>query len=173
MINPDHIFAVVETARAKAPLIRSALLQMPQLGWAHASIEATDVGEWNYGITLALVCTGRAFLLSRATSEDRAAIAADVEAVLDHQVGDPSNEFPSLDLEEFEAELRAALAELKSNQPTLPFSDRMNAALGERVCTWVGLAHDPAWSDVQRPLLHMTIGQICNLTTHGSLGHLA
>ena len=87
MINPDHIFAVVDTAQAKAPLIRPALLQMPQLDWAHASIEASDEEEWTYGTLLALVCAGRAFLLSRTAADEHDALTDGIDAVLDSQVG--------------------------------------------------------------------------------------
>ena len=162
--NHEHILAVVETAQAKAPLIRPALLQMPYLDWAHASIKATDEDAWAYGAFLALVCVGRALLLSRSPTESHDGFTAAIDYAINSHVGNSTHKFPSLDLEEFDSELRATLAGLDTLVPTLAFPDRMNAALGQCVCKWVALVHDSTWESSQRPLLHMAIGGVCNRT---------
>lgn len=169
MFNHDHILAVVETAQTKAPLIRPALLQMPNLDWAHASIKATDQEKWTYGTLLALLCVGRALLLSRTATDAHDALTEAVGYAINSRVANSTNMFPSLDLEEFDVELRDVLTDLATLVPTLAFRDRMNAALGQCVCKWVGLIDDSTWESSQRPLLHMAIGGVCNLTVWGNL----
>ena len=162
MISATDKFSVVEVAMRKAPLIKPALRRLQHIDWAHSAVTATDDASCTRAALLAIILVGRGALLGQASDAEHQKIVDDIDAILDDHVGTSAREFPSLELEEFESELRESLAAIRATAPTLDFPDLFHAALGDRICAWAGIARSESWDTTRWALLRMTVGRACS-----------
>jgi len=154
--------AMVDEALRKAPLMLPAIRAMPHLAHICRELPEINVRSWERGVTFAMISIGKAGLLDKTDRERWKDLSADIGALLDVRLGDARDEFPSSEMDDFEADIKEELEEIQNDHPTLPFSDQFNFVVGQRVCVWGGIAQAfPASAKDQEILFYMTLGKSC------------
>jgi len=153
---------MVNEALQKAPLMLPVIRSMPHLTHLCRELPAIDVYWWERSVAFAMIAIGKAGLLDKTDHRKGKEVSEYIGLLVDARLAKAGDEFPSLDVEEFEAEIKQELEILENDVTSLPFPDQFNFVVGQRICTWSGVAQAfPISEEGRDTLFYMTLGKTC------------